>query len=56
MRVAAVFFIISAWGSGIATGSLEFVIYRVLVFIEGTRSFQVLKGLMVLFLAFFELF
>jgi SP family sugar:H+ symporter-like MFS transporter len=30
MRVAAVFFIISAWGSGIATGSLEFVIYRIL--------------------------
>ncbi|WP_312771704.1 sugar porter family MFS transporter [Pseudoxanthomonas mexicana] len=28
--VAAVFFIVSAWGSGIATGSLEFVIYRVL--------------------------
>ncbi len=30
MRVAAVFFIVSAFGSGIATGSLEFVIYRVL--------------------------
>lgn len=30
MRVAAVFFIVSAWGSGIATGSLEFVIYRIL--------------------------
>jgi SP family sugar:H+ symporter-like MFS transporter len=30
MRVAAAFFIVSAWGSGIATGSLEFVIYRVL--------------------------
>jgi SP family sugar:H+ symporter-like MFS transporter len=30
MRVAAVFFIVSAWGSGIASGSLEFVIYRVL--------------------------
>jgi len=30
MRVAAVFFIISAWGSGIATGSMEFVVYRVL--------------------------
>ncbi len=28
--VSAVLFIISAWGSGIATGSLEFVIYRVL--------------------------
>ena len=28
--VAAIFFIVSAWGSGIATGSLEFVIYRVL--------------------------
>lgn len=27
---AAVFFIVSAWGSGIATSSLEFVIYRVL--------------------------
>lgn len=30
MRVAAVLFILSAWGSGVATGSLEFVIYRVL--------------------------
>ena len=30
MRVAAVCFIISAWGSGIATGSAEFVFYRVL--------------------------
>ena len=30
MRVAAVFFIISAWGSGIAAGSFEFVVYRVL--------------------------
>jgi SP family sugar:H+ symporter-like MFS transporter len=30
MRVAAVFFIISAWGSGIAEGSLEFVLYRLL--------------------------
>jgi SP family sugar:H+ symporter-like MFS transporter len=29
MRVAAVFFLISAWGSGIATASLEFVVYRV---------------------------
>jgi sugar porter (SP) family MFS transporter len=28
--VAAAFFILSAWGSGIATGSLEFVIYRIL--------------------------
>lgn len=28
--VSAVLFIISAWGSGIATGSIEFVIYRVL--------------------------
>ena len=30
MRVAALLFIVSAWGSGIATGSLEFVAYRVL--------------------------
>ncbi|MDJ0711055.1 MAG: sugar porter family MFS transporter [Woeseiaceae bacterium] len=30
MRVAAVCFIVSAWGSGIATGSAEFVVYRVL--------------------------
>ena len=30
MRVAAVFFIISAWGSGIAGASTEFVVYRVL--------------------------
>ena len=28
--VAAVFFVISAWGSGIAHGSLEFVIYRII--------------------------
>ncbi len=28
--VAAVLFLVSAWGSGIATGSLEFVLYRVL--------------------------
>jgi SP family sugar:H+ symporter-like MFS transporter len=30
MRVAAAFFILSAWGSGVATGSFEFVVYRVL--------------------------
>ena len=30
MRIAAVFFIVSAWGSGIAGGSTEFVVYRVL--------------------------
>ncbi len=30
MIVAAVFFIISAWGSGIAGGTLEFVCYRIL--------------------------
>ena len=30
MRVAAAFFIVSAWGSGIATASAEFVVYRVL--------------------------
>ncbi len=30
MIVAAVFFIISAWGSGVAGSSLEFVLYRVL--------------------------
>lgn len=30
MIVAAVFFIVSAWGSGIANSSFEFVIYRVL--------------------------
>lgn len=30
MIVAAVFFIVSAWGSGIAGSSLEFVIYRVI--------------------------
>jgi SP family sugar:H+ symporter-like MFS transporter len=28
--VAAIFFIVSAWGSGIATNSVEFIIYRVL--------------------------
>ena len=28
--VSAVFFIVSAWGSGIATGSMEFIVYRVL--------------------------
>ncbi|MDJ0698355.1 MAG: sugar porter family MFS transporter [Woeseiaceae bacterium] len=30
MRVAAVFFIVSAWGSGVAGGSLEFVVFRVI--------------------------
>lgn len=30
MIVAAIFFIVSAWGSGIAGSSLEFVLYRVL--------------------------
>ena len=30
MRIAAVFFIVSAWGSGIAGSSFEFVVYRVL--------------------------
>ncbi|WP_416305828.1 sugar porter family MFS transporter [Neptunicella sp. SCSIO 80796] len=30
LLVAAVFFIVSAWGSGIATGSAEFVFYRIL--------------------------
>ena len=30
MRVAAVFFIVSAWGSGVAGASAEFVVYRVL--------------------------
>ncbi|MFC0266897.1 sugar porter family MFS transporter [Kushneria aurantia] len=28
--VAALFFIVSAWGSGVATGSFEFVIYRII--------------------------
>ncbi|HEX5793664.1 MAG TPA: MFS transporter, partial [Rheinheimera sp.] len=30
LQVAAVFFVISAWGSGIADSSLEFVFYRIL--------------------------
>lgn len=30
MRVAALLFIVSAWGSGVATGSAEFVFYRVI--------------------------
>jgi SP family sugar:H+ symporter-like MFS transporter len=30
MRIAAGFFIVSAWGSGVAAGSGEFVLYRVL--------------------------
>jgi sugar porter (SP) family MFS transporter len=30
LLVAAVFFIISAWGSGVATSSLEFIFYRIL--------------------------
>lgn len=30
LLVSAVFFIVSAWGSGIANGSVEFVIYRIL--------------------------
>lgn len=28
--VAAIFFVVSAWGSGIATGSLEFIAYRII--------------------------
>ena len=28
--IAAILFIISAWGSGIATGSIEFIIYRII--------------------------
>lgn len=30
LQVAAVFFILSAWGSGVANSSLEFIIYRIL--------------------------
>jgi MFS transporter, SP family, sugar:H+ symporter len=30
LMVSAILFIISAWGSGIATGSVEFIIYRVI--------------------------
>jgi len=30
LLIAAVFFLVSAWGSGIATSSVEFVIYRVI--------------------------
>ena len=30
MMVAALFFIVSAWGSGVASGSFEFVIYRII--------------------------
>ncbi len=30
LLIAAIFFIISAWGSGIASSSTEFVIYRIL--------------------------
>ncbi len=30
LLISAVFFIVSAWGSGIAEGSFEFVLYRVL--------------------------
>ncbi len=30
LRVAAIFFIVSAWGSGIANSSSEFIIYRIL--------------------------
>ena len=33
--LAAVFFIVSAWGSGVATSSIEFIIYRIL---GGKRS------------------
>lgn len=39
--VAAVLFVVSAWGSGIAGGSLEFVVYRVLggIGLAGAYSF-----------------
>jgi MFS transporter, SP family, sugar:H+ symporter len=30
LMVSAILFIVSAWGSGIATGSIEFIIYRVI--------------------------
>ena len=30
LLVAAIFFLISAWGSGVATNSLEFVLYRII--------------------------
>lgn len=30
LMISAIMFIISAWGSGIATGSIEFIIYRVI--------------------------
>ncbi len=30
LRIAAIFFVVSAWGSGVAGASLEFVIYRVI--------------------------
>lgn len=30
LMISSIFFIISAWGSGIATGSVEFIIYRVI--------------------------
>lgn len=30
LMISAIFFLISAWGSGIATGSLEFIVYRLI--------------------------
>lgn len=30
MRIAAAFFVVTAWGSGVADGSLEFVLYRLI--------------------------
>ena len=30
LLVAAIFFLISAWGSGVATNSVEFVLYRII--------------------------
>jgi len=46
-------FLLEAWRPAIEIGIIWFVFYYVLISIRGTRAIQVLKGLMVLFIAFF---
>ena len=46
-------FLLEAWRPAVEIGIIWFVFYYVLISIRGTRAIQVLKGLMVLFIAFF---
>jgi len=46
-------FLLETWRPAVEIGVIWFVFYYVLISIRGTRAIQVLKGLMVLFIAFF---